>query len=45
VEFFQSYVSDPSKFGNTIMPRFGEQLTKQQINQIATFLDASKGGK
>jgi menaquinol-cytochrome c reductase cytochrome b/c subunit len=45
VQFFRDYVSDPSKFGNTIMPKFGEQLTKQQINQIATFLDASKGGK
>jgi mono/diheme cytochrome c family protein len=45
VEFFKSYVSDPSKFGNTIMPQFGKQLTKEQINQIATFLDASKGGK
>ncbi len=45
VQFFESYVSDPSKFGNTIMPQFGKQLTKQQINQIATFLDASKGGK
>ncbi len=37
-------MSDPSKFGNTIMPQFGKQLTKQQINQIAVFLDASKGG-
>ncbi len=45
VQFFQDYVSDPGKFGNTIMPKFGEQLTKQQITQIATFLDASKGGK
>jgi mono/diheme cytochrome c family protein len=45
VEFFKSYVSDPSKFGNTIMPQFGKQLTKEQITQIATFLDASKGGK
>jgi len=45
VEFFKSYVSDPSKFGNTIMPQFGKQLTKEQITQIATFLDASKGGQ
>jgi mono/diheme cytochrome c family protein len=45
VAFFQSYVSDPSKFGNTIMPKFGEQLSKQQLHQIATFLDASKGPK
>ena len=45
VAFFERYVSDPSKFGNTIMPRFGDQLTKQQIHQIAVFLDASKGAK
>ena len=43
--FFQNYVSDPSKFGNTIMPKFGEQLSKQQLHQIAVFLDASKGKK
>jgi menaquinol-cytochrome c reductase cytochrome b/c subunit len=45
VEFFQRYVSDPSKFGNTIMPKFGDQLSDQQLHQIATFLDASKGAK
>jgi len=45
VDFFTRYVSDPSKFGNTIMPKFGEQLSKEQINQIAVFLDASKGAK
>jgi menaquinol-cytochrome c reductase cytochrome b/c subunit len=45
VAFFERYVSDPSKFGNTIMPRFGDQLTKQQIHQIAVFLDVSKGAK
>jgi menaquinol-cytochrome c reductase cytochrome b/c subunit len=43
-QFFKDYVSDPSKFGNTIMPQFGKQLTKQQIDQIAVFLAASKGG-
>ena len=45
VDFFERYVSDPSKFGNTIMPQFGEQLAKEQIHQIAVFLDASKGAK
>jgi mono/diheme cytochrome c family protein len=45
VPFFERYVSDPSKFGNTIMPKFGEQLSKQQIHQIAVFLNASKGKK
>jgi menaquinol-cytochrome c reductase cytochrome b/c subunit len=43
-QFFKDYVSDPSKFGNTIMPQFGKQLSKQQIDQIAVFLAASKGG-
>jgi menaquinol-cytochrome c reductase cytochrome b/c subunit len=45
VPFFQRYVSDPSKFGNTIMPKFGEQLSQAQIHRIAVFLDASKGVK
>ena len=45
VAFFERYVSDPSQFGNTIMPQFGEQLSKEQIHQIAVFLDASKGAK
>jgi menaquinol-cytochrome c reductase cytochrome b/c subunit len=45
VDFFTRYVSDPSQFGNTIMPKFGEQLSKEQIHQIAVFLDASKGAK
>src|SRR6476646_10156892 len=38
VDFFERYVSDPSQFGNTIMPKFGEQLTKEQVHQIAVFL-------
>ena len=45
VNFFERYVSDPSQFGNTIMPKFGERLSKEQIHQIAVFLDASKGAK
>jgi cytochrome c553 len=45
VAFFQRYVSDPSQFGNTVMPKFGQQLSAQQLHQIATFLDASKGAK
>jgi len=45
VQGLADYVSDPSKFGNNVMPKFGLQFTKQQIEQIAAFLDASKGGK
>ena len=45
VQGLADYISDPSKFGNNVMPRFGEQFTPAQIKAIATFLDASKGGK
>jgi menaquinol-cytochrome c reductase cytochrome b/c subunit len=44
VQGLADYISDPSKFGNNVMPRFGEQFTPAQIKAIATFLDASKGG-
>ncbi len=37
------YVKDPSKFGNNVMPKFGFNDT--QLNQLATFLLASKGPK
>jgi quinol---cytochrome c reductase cytochrome c subunit, bacillus type len=37
------YIQDPSKFGNNVMPRFGFNDT--QLNQLATFLLASKGPK
>jgi quinol---cytochrome c reductase cytochrome c subunit, bacillus type len=45
VQGLAAYVSDPSKFGNNVMPRFGLQFSKAQIHSIAVFLDASKGGK
>ena len=45
VQGLADYISDPSKFGNNVMPRFGEQFSPAQIKAIATFLDASKGGK
>jgi quinol---cytochrome c reductase cytochrome c subunit, bacillus type len=37
------YIRDPSKFGNNIMPKF--DLTDTQLNQLASFLLASKGPK
>ena len=37
------YIQDPSKFGNTVMPKFG--FTDEQLNQLAAFLLASKGPK
>jgi menaquinol-cytochrome c reductase cytochrome b/c subunit len=44
VQGLEAYVSDPSKFGNTVMPKFAS-LGKPTIHQIAVFLDASKGPK
>ena len=38
-----SYISDPSKYGNNVMPKFG--FDDQQLSQLAAFLDASKGPK
>src|SRR4051812_29157481 len=43
-QFFSNYVSDPSKFNNTIMPRFGNLGSAENIRNIGIFLDASKGG-
>jgi hypothetical protein len=46
--FFARYVSDPSKFGNNIMSKYGKQaggaFTAQQLLQVGEFLNASKGG-
>src|ERR687886_684272 len=44
VQGLQSYIGDPSKFGNTVMPKFAS-LGKPTIHSIAVFLDASKGPK
>jgi menaquinol-cytochrome c reductase cytochrome b/c subunit len=44
LEGFVSYISDPSQFGNNVMPKF-EQLGQQNLTALATFLVASKGGK
>jgi len=52
-----AYVSDPSKFGNTVMPKFGafkdipakdangKDLGTSELQALAVFLDASKGPK
>src|ERR671933_393868 len=44
VQGLQSYIADPSKFGNTVMPKFSS-LGDKTLHQIAVFLDASKGPK
>jgi hypothetical protein len=40
VDGFANYVSDPSKFGNNVMPQFGD-LGKQNLDRIGTFLQSS----
>ena len=46
--FFAQYVANPRKFGNQVMPIFGEKyggsLSDKQLQQVAAFLAASKGG-
>ncbi len=42
--FFHDYIKDPSQFGNTVMPKFAA-LGDEKLNQLAAFLDASKGPK
>jgi menaquinol-cytochrome c reductase cytochrome b/c subunit len=44
-QFFSSYVSDPSKFGNNVMPKFGNLGSAQNIRNIGVFLSVSKGPK
>jgi len=44
-QFFSSYVSDPSKFGNNVMPKFGNLGSQQNIHNIGVFLSVSKGPK
>jgi menaquinol-cytochrome c reductase cytochrome b/c subunit len=42
--FFATYVADPSKQGNNVMPKFAA-LGQQKLNQLGEFLAASKGPK
>jgi menaquinol-cytochrome c reductase cytochrome b/c subunit len=44
VQFFQSYVGDPRKYGNNIMPVF-QSLGEKSLHEIGVFLNASKGPK
>jgi cytochrome c2 len=44
VQGFATYVADPSKFGNTVMPKFAS-LGQDQLKQLGEFLNASKGPK
>lgn len=39
---FSSYVADPSKYGNAVMPRF-KDIGQANLRKLGTFLVASKG--
>jgi menaquinol-cytochrome c reductase cytochrome b/c subunit len=41
--FFSQYVSNPRKFGNQVMPVYGDTFSKTQLDQLGAFLAASKG--
>jgi menaquinol-cytochrome c reductase cytochrome b/c subunit len=41
---FADYVSDPSQFGNNVMPRY-EGLGEERLRQLGEFLAGSKGGE
>jgi hypothetical protein len=43
-EYFRRYVTNPAEFGNTVMQPYAG-LGNENLNKIATFLDASKGPK
>jgi hypothetical protein len=42
VEGYANYVSDPSRFGNTVMPKFAG-MSRRNLLAIGAFLQASKG--
>jgi menaquinol-cytochrome c reductase cytochrome b/c subunit len=41
--YFQRYVANPREFGNNVMPVY-ESLGEENLQAIAAFLEASKGG-
>jgi menaquinol-cytochrome c reductase cytochrome b/c subunit len=43
--FFSSYVSNPRKYNNSVMPVFGNLGSAENIRNIGIFLASSKGGK
>ena len=44
VEGFAQYVADPSRFGNTVMPKYGG-YSDENLRAIGTFLQESQGSK
>jgi mono/diheme cytochrome c family protein len=43
VRFFERYVSDPTRFGNRVMPKYGNRGDPRRLHDLAVFLAASKG--
>jgi mono/diheme cytochrome c family protein len=41
--FFEAYVADPRKFGNRVMPRYGDLGSPERLHDLAVFLAASRG--
>jgi mono/diheme cytochrome c family protein len=41
--FFARYIADPRKFGNRVMPVYGDAFSKTQLAELGAFLAASKG--
>jgi quinol---cytochrome c reductase cytochrome c subunit, bacillus type len=44
IEFFKSYVSNPAQYGNNVMISYS-YLGDENLTNLATFLDASRGGE
>ncbi len=40
VDYFQRYVADPREFGNSVMPRYGETFSAEQLRRLSIFLEA-----
>ena len=44
VDYFKSYVSNPAQYGNKVMISYA-YLGDENLTNLATFLDASRGGE
>ena len=44
IEGFKSYISNPAQYGNKVMTSYA-YLGEENLTNIATFLDASRGGE
>ena len=44
IDFFKSYVSNPAQYGNNVMISYA-YLGDENLTNLATFLDASRGGE